>query len=203
MPRWWWICWTGLFCEKSQWKHWISVRLKLSKFQLQFILRNRQISEFDLQCRCSEVYLSASDLFDGTQLQELKLMDAEGDKDPTLEIFVNLWGLWLRPCPCVGISIAHGSSADDIRRKCRENSRTFGRSADSCKSMQIRYPLCPSVLQDPLTSSCWRSLQRIVWDGRKRWKTPWNASLEENHQTKFRHLPKLQPTQLELPIWQS
>lgn len=33
MPRWWWICWTGLFCEESQWKHRISVRLKLSKLQ--------------------------------------------------------------------------------------------------------------------------------------------------------------------------
>lgn len=83
-------------------------------------------SEFDLQCRCFEVYLSASDLFDGTQLQVLHETDGcwEGD------FFVNLWGLWLRPCPCVGISVAHGSSNDD-------NRRTFGRSVNSCRSMQV------------------------------------------------------------------
>lgn len=179
MPRWWWICWTGLFCEESQWKHWISVRLKLSK--LQFILQNQQMAV--LRSICQPLIFSMEHSYRSC----MNLMDAE-----RVIFFVNLSGLWLRPCPCVGISVAHGSSNDD-------NRRTFVCSVDSCKSMQV--DILISVV-----SQC-----RIHWllhadtrfnvlcetDGRGKDTLKhicWKSS------NKFRHPPN--SNQLELPTWQ-
>ena len=107
------------------------MRLKLSK--LQFVLRNRQISEFDLQCRCFEVYLSASDLFDGTQLQVLHETDGcrEGEFfcESVRTLTTSMPMCWHLRC-----------SRKFQRRhqeKMRKLTKVFGRSADSCKSMQV------------------------------------------------------------------
>ena len=156
MPRWSWICWTGLFCEESQWKHWISVRLKLSK--LQFVLRNRQIS--DLICNVAVLRSICQPLIfskEHSYRSCMKLMDAERvicfcESVRTLTTSMPM--CWHLRC------------SRKFQQRQQENVWPFPEfmQIDASWYLDIR---CVPV-QDPLTSSFWHSLPRIVWDGQKR-----------------------------------
>ncbi len=197
MPRWWWICWTGLFREKSQWKHWISVRLKRSKFQLQFILRNRQ--NFRIWFALSFWGLFVS-------LRSFRWNTATGAE-------TDGWG-------------GQGSNAGNLcavrtlttsmpmcwHLHC---SRKFHRRHQEMWKLTNFWPFCGFMQIDAnpisVVSQCNAGsidffMLTLASTYRVRWTEEVKNTLKRiswrKSSNKFRHLPKLQPTQLELPIWQ-
>ena len=170
MPRWWWICWTGLFCEESQWKHRISVRLKLSKLQF-------------------GIWFAMS-LFWGlfVSLRSFRWNTATGAA-------WNWWMLrgWFFLWICEDFDYVHAHVLASPLLMEVPTTTTGERlavpwiHADRCKSIS-RYPLCPSAGSIDFFILTLASTYRVRRT--EEVKTPWNLKhISWKSSSKFRHPP--------------